>query len=136
MFISYFSRISQKYKEYYIDKSCLIETETSNIDEKTVEKDESKSNLNLDGDKIQLNLTQVSKKEEIFSEASIIESLSEFWFNFDYFWYLYGFYIILFMILMISFFKVKAGKIFNFREEKNSLYSQRKHCNLLDLKKI
>ena len=108
MFISYFSRISQKYKEYYIDKSCLIETETSNIDEKTVEKDESKSNLNLDGDKIQLNLTQVSKKEEIFSEASIIESLSEFWFNFDYFWYLYGFYIILFMILMISFFKVNA----------------------------
>lgn len=42
------------------------------------------------------------------SEEEAINSLSLIWSNFDYFWYLYGFYIVLITIMLVAFIKVNV----------------------------
>jgi hypothetical protein len=42
------------------------------------------------------------------SEEEAINSLSTLWSNFDYFWYLYGFYIVLITIMLVAFIKVNV----------------------------
>jgi hypothetical protein len=108
MTISYFARISQKYKSYYKDKASLQMTESLSKEDNS--HDEDQSNLvSNEGHKFNVNLTQVSENEAHSPfEASIIENLSELWYSFDYIWYLYGFYVILFLILIISFIKINV----------------------------
>ncbi len=110
MLFSYMARISQKYKDFYKDKSNSFETENciSTANQKIYNNTEDQSN---EDDNLEFNLSQVSVKHDVEMEGNVIETMSHFWNNVDYILYIYGFYIILFVILIVSFIKVNIVSI-------------------------
>lgn len=91
------------------NQNKLLTNEISPLMENQKNKELLTSNLDISNQTIiKINLSELTAFTVNKSQDDIIVNLSKIWHKIDYFWYLYGYYIVLITIMLVAFIKVNV----------------------------